>query len=45
MNVAEIPLNVFDILAIILGVNLLTIRGVYSLWRLNKKDDWDWEDR
>ena len=43
MTVAELPLNGFDILAIVLGANLLIIWGVYGLWRLNKKDDWDWQ--
>lgn len=38
----EAPLNGFDILALVLGANLLTLWGLSGFWRLSKKDEWDW---
>ncbi|MDP2575391.1 hypothetical protein Q8W40_24560 [Vibrio penaeicida] len=42
MTIFDPPLDGFDILALVLVANMLTLWAIYGFWRLNKKDDWDW---
>ena len=38
----EVPLNGFDILALVLVANALTLWWLSGFWRLSKTDKWDW---